>query len=141
MLLPGVGVLAEVPLVGFWGEGPPASVDGPRLVVLVRTISAASSPQHFGFHRGIRWLNAVNDRVAGGSWSCPGAPCDSLHLLDVLLNPDGGVTPERGVADNAPYSDVVFGLVKTLGYTFSPRFRDTDDQQDRPTGLLRLLMV
>jgi hypothetical protein len=36
-----------------------------RFVVPVRTISAAPSPKYFGFKRGITWLNAVNDQVAG----------------------------------------------------------------------------
>ncbi|WP_435054285.1 Tn3 family transposase [Nonomuraea angiospora] len=31
--------------------------------------------------------------------------------------------------DNASYSDMVFGLFKILGYNFSPRFRDLDDQR------------
>lgn len=31
--------------------------------------------------------------------------------------------------DNAPYSDMVFGLFKILGYNFSPRCRDLDDQR------------
>jgi hypothetical protein len=31
--------------------------------------------------------------------------------------------------DNASYSDMVFGMFKILGYNFSPRFRDLDDQR------------
>ncbi|WP_425443289.1 Tn3 family transposase [Streptosporangium canum] len=31
--------------------------------------------------------------------------------------------------DNASYSDMVFGPFKILGYNFSPRFRDLDDQR------------
>jgi TnpA family transposase len=56
---------AEVPIVEFWGAGLLASVDGLRFVVPVRTVSAAPSPKYFGFKRGITWLNAVNDQVAG----------------------------------------------------------------------------
>jgi TnpA family transposase len=55
----------------------------------------APSPKYFGFKRGITWLNAVNDQVAGiGQMVVPGAPRDSLHILDVLLNLDGGVRLE-----------------------------------------------
>nr|WP_030372085.1 Tn3 family transposase [Streptomyces rimosus] len=44
------------------------------------------------FKRGITWLNAVNDQVAGiGQMAVPGTPRDSLHILDALLNLDGGV--------------------------------------------------
>ncbi len=59
----------------------------------------------------------------------PGTPRDSLHILDALLNLDGGVKPEMVATDNASYSDMVFGLFKILGYNFSPRFRDLDDQR------------
>jgi TnpA family transposase len=42
--------------------------------------------------RGITWLNAVNDQVAGiGQMVVPGTPRDSLHILDTLLNLDPGV--------------------------------------------------
>ncbi len=59
----------------------------------------------------------------------PGTPRDSLHILDALLNLDGGVKPEMVATDNASYSGMVFGLFKILGYNFSPRFRDLDDQR------------
>lgn len=114
----------------FWGDGLLASVDGLRFVVPVRTISAAPSPKYFGFKRGITWLNAVNDQVAGiGQMAVPGTPRDSLHILDAMLNLDGGVKPEMVATDNASYSDIVFGIFKILGYNFSPRFKDLDDQR------------
>lgn len=70
-------------------------MNGLRFVVPVRTINAAPSPKYFGFKRGITWLNAVNDQVAGiGQMVLPGMPRDSLHILDALLNLDGGVKPE-----------------------------------------------
>lgn len=126
-----IAAQAEVPIVKFWGDGLLASVDGLRFVVPVRTISAAPSPKYFGFKRGITWLNAsINDQVAGvGQMVVPGTPRDSLHILDALLNLDGGVKPEMVATDNASYSDMVFGLFKILGYSFSPRFRDLDDQR------------
>jgi len=33
--------------------------------------------------------------------------------------------------DNASYSDMVFGIFKMLGYRFSPRFKDLEDQRFR----------
>lgn len=59
----------------------------------------------------------------------PGTPRDSLYILDMLLNLDGGLRPEMVATDNASYSDMVFGLFRILGYNFSPRFRDLDDQR------------
>ncbi|MFJ4884646.1 Tn3 family transposase [Streptomyces sp. NPDC088731] len=107
---PLIAAQADIPIVRHWGEGLLASVDGLRFQVPVRTINAAPSPKCFGFKRGITWLNAVNDQVAGiGQMVVPGTPRDSLHILDALLNLDGGVKPEMVATDNASYSDMVFG--------------------------------
>ncbi|MFB6946561.1 Tn3 family transposase [Streptomyces sp. NPDC056237] len=120
----------RVPIVAHWGEGLLASVDGLRFVVPKRTISAGASPKYYHFKRGITWLNAVNDQVAGiGQMVVPGTPRDSLFILDTLLNLDGGARPEMVATDNASYSDMVFGLFSMLGYNFSPRFRDLADQR------------
>jgi TnpA family transposase len=119
-----------VPIAEHWGEGLLASVDGLRFVVPKRTINAGSSPKCYHFKRGITWLNAVNDQVAGiGQMVVPGTPRDSLHILDILLNLDAGARPEMVATDNASYSDMVFGLFSLLGYNFSPRFRDLADQR------------
>ena len=64
-----------------------------------------------------------------GQMVVPGTPRDSLFILDALLNLDGGVKPEMVATDNASYSDMVFGIFKMLGYRFSPRFKDLDDQR------------
>ncbi|MFJ1900516.1 Tn3 family transposase [Streptomyces sp. NPDC088115] len=120
----------QVPIVEHWGEGLLASVDGLRFVVPKRTINAGPSPKYYHFKRGITWLNAVNDQVAGiGQMIVPGTPRDSLHILDTLLNLDAGVKPDMVATDNASYSDIVFGLFSLLGYNFSPRFRDLADQR------------
>ncbi len=125
-----IAAQSEVPIVRYGGDGLLASVEGLRFVVPVRTINAAPSPKYFGFKRGITWLNAVNDQVAGiGQMVVPGTPRDSLHILDALLNLDGGVKPEMVATDNASYSDIVFGIFRILGYNFSPRFKDLDDQR------------
>ncbi|MFI1258675.1 Tn3 family transposase [Streptomyces netropsis] len=121
---------ARVPIVQHWGKGLLASVDGLRFVVPVRTINAAPSPKYFAKKKGITWLNAINDQVIGiGQMVVPGTPRDSLFILDALLNLDGGVKPEMVATDNASYSDMVFGIFKMLGYRFSPRFKDLEDQR------------
>ena len=120
----------RVPIVEHWGDGLLASVDGLRFVVPKRTINAGPSPKYYHFKRGITWLNAVNDQVAGiGQMVVPGTPRDSLHILDTLLNLDAGVKPDMVATDNASYSDMVFGLFSLLGCNFSPRFRDLADQR------------
>jgi TnpA family transposase len=116
------------------------TTDSGRVKLNVAGLGALGEPQSLAwlrgrsrrccFKRGITWLNAVNDQVAGiGQMVVPGTPRDSLHILDALLNLDGVVKPEMVATDNASYSDMVFGLFKILGYNFSPRFRDLDDQR------------
>jgi len=69
----------------------------------------------------------------------PGTPRDSPHILDALLNLDGGVKPEMVATDTASYSDMVFGLFKTLGYNFSRRpalpAQAPQPEPDRPLQL------
>lgn len=114
----------------MWGGGMLVSVDGLRFVVPVKSINTGPSPKYYGYKRGLTWLNAVNDQVAGiGAMVVRGTPRDSLFTLDTLLNLDGGVRPEMVATDNASYSDVAFGLYKMLGFRFAPRFRDLADQR------------
>jgi TnpA family transposase len=121
---------AQIPIARAWGGGLLASVDGLRFVVPVRTINAGPSPKYFGCKRGITWLNAVNDQVAGiGQMVVPGTPRDSLFILDTLLNLDAGPKPEVVTTDNASYSDMVFGVFAILNYRFAPRFADLPDQR------------
>ncbi|MEU9663903.1 Tn3 family transposase [Streptomyces chartreusis] len=108
-----------------WGGGMLASVDGLRFVVPVKSINTGPSPKSYGYKRGLTWLNAVNDQVAGiGAMVVRGTPRDSLFTLDTLLNLDGGVRPEMVATDKASYSDMASGLYKMLGFRFAPRFRD-----------------
>ena len=79
---------------------------------------------------GVTWLNAINDQIAGiGAVVVTGTSRDSLHVLDIILNRDGGPGPEIITTDNAGYSDIVFGLFRLLGFQFSPRLRDLPDQR------------
>ena len=81
----------------MWGGGLLASVDGLRFVVPVKSIDTGPSPKYYDYKRGVTWLNAVNDQVAGiGAMVVRGTPRDSLYALDTLLNLDGGVNRPRG---------------------------------------------
>ncbi|GAA3517806.1 hypothetical protein FHR32_007197 [Streptosporangium album] len=95
----------RIELAQRWGGGMLASVDGLRFVVPVKSINTGPSPKYYGYKRGLTWLNAVNDQVAGiGAMVVRGTPRDSLFTLDTLLNLDGGVWPEMVATDNASYS-------------------------------------
>ncbi|WP_104111906.1 Tn3 family transposase [Arthrobacter sp. N199823] len=113
-----------------WGTGLLASVDGMRFVVPVATVNAGANPRYFGQGRGLTWLNYLNDQVSGlGAVVVPGTVRDSLHILDGLLELDGGQRPEMVATDTASYSDQIFGLFTLLGYRFSPRLAGLPDQR------------
>jgi TnpA family transposase len=125
-----VDAQASIGVAQLWGGGLVASADGLRFVVPVQTINALPSPRYFGRGRGVTWLNAINDQVAGiGAVVVPGTMRDSLHILDTMLNLDAGPKPEMVATDTASYSDIVFGLFRLLGYRFSPRIADLSDQR------------
>jgi TnpA family transposase len=120
----------RIPFAQALGGGLVAGVDGLRFVVPVATLNAAPNPHYFGMRRGATWLNAVNDQFAGiGALVIPGTIRDSLYILDLLLNLEGGPRPEVVVTDTASYTDMVFGLFRILGYQFSPRIADLSDSR------------
>jgi TnpA family transposase len=121
---------SEIPLARAWGGGLVAAVDGMRFVVPVPTVYARPNRKYFGPKRGLTWLNMINDQAAGlGAKVISGTARDSLHLLDVLFNQDGGQRPGVIVADTGSYSDVVFGLLHLLGLQYRPALADLPDQR------------
>ncbi|WP_432167823.1 Tn3 family transposase, partial [Streptomyces sp. bgisy031] len=95
---------ASIPLAQVWGGGLVASVDGMRFVVPVPSVYARPNPKYFGRRGGATWLNILNDQAAGlGGKVVAGTPRDSLYVLDVLYDRDGGRRPEMIVTDTASY--------------------------------------
>lgn len=81
---------SRIELAQVWGGGLLASVDGLRFVVPVKSITGPS-PKYYGYKRGVTWLNAVNDQVAGvGAMVVRGTPHDSPYTLDA--SPRASVT-------------------------------------------------
>lgn len=65
-----------------------------------------------------------------------GTPRDSLYVLDVLYDRDGGRRPEMitvTVTDTvtASYSDIVFGLLTLTGFAYAPQLADLPDRKMR----------
>lgn len=107
-----------------------ASVDGMRFVVPVPSVYARPNPKYFGRRGGTTWLNMINDQAAGlGGKVVAGTPRDSLYVLDVLCDRDGGKRPEMIVTDTASYSDIVFGLLTLDGLAYAPQLSDLPDQK------------
>lgn len=121
---------ASIPLAQAWGGGLVASVDGMRFVVPVPSVYARPNPRRFGRRGGATWLNMINDQAAGlGGKVVAGTPRDSLYVLDVLYDRDGGKRPEMIVTDTASYSDIVFGLLTLAGFAYAPQLADLPDQK------------
>ena len=121
---------ASIGLAQVWGGGLVASVDGMRFVVPVPSVYARPNPKYFGRRGGATWLNMINDQAAGlGGKVVAGTPRDSLYVLDVLYDRDGGKRPETIVTDTASYSDIVFGLLTLAGFAYAPQLADLPDQK------------
>jgi TnpA family transposase len=56
-----------------------------------------------------------------------GTPRDTLNVVDLVYNPDGGPRPEVLITDAGSYSDVVFGIVTLLGFDYRPVLAELPD--------------
>ena len=71
------------------------------------------------------WANLLsNQRTGLNDVTVPGTLRDSLILLGVVLEQQTELQPVRIMTDTGAYSDIVFGLFRLLGYSFSPRLAD-----------------
>ena len=121
---------ADLALAKVWGGGLVAAVDGMRVVVPVRTVDARPNPRYFGRRKGATWLNMISDQGVGlAGRVLSGTPRDSLHLIDLIYSQDGGVRPEVIITDTGSYSDIVFGLLRLLGFDYQPQLADLPDQK------------
>jgi TnpA family transposase len=121
---------AGIDFAGLLGGGLVAAVDGMRFVVPTQTIHARPNQRYFGRRKGVTWLNMINDQAIGlGAKVVSGTVRDSLHVIDVVHNQDGGQRPDIIVTDTASYSDLVFGLLHLLGYSYRPELADMPDQK------------
>ncbi|MEY2876224.1 MAG: hypothetical protein RLZZ373_3595 [Pseudomonadota bacterium] len=125
-----VSAQSRLALARQWGGGEVASADGMRFVVPVQTVHAGP--------------NLLSDQFSGlGDITVPGTLRDSLILLGVLLEQPTEVQPTQIMTDTGAYSDVVFGLLRLLGYRFSPGLADVGGTLGRvPAGaIMRTLQV
>jgi len=125
---PLIDAQASIGLAQAWGGGLIAAVDGIRFVVPVRSVDARPNPKYFGRRRGSTWLNLINDQAVGlAGMVVSGTPRDSLHIVDLIYRQDGGRRPEVIISDTGSYSDMVFGLLRLLGFDYRPQLADLPD--------------
>ncbi|MGH9011390.1 MAG: Tn3 family transposase [Acidimicrobiia bacterium] len=119
---------ANIGLAQHWGGGLVAAVDGIRFVVPVRSIDARPNPKYFGRRKGTTLLNLVTDQYVGvAGMVVSGTPRDTLHLVDLIYRQDSGARPEVIIADTGSYSDMIFGLLRLLGFDYRPQLADLPD--------------
>jgi TnpA family transposase len=125
-----VNAQLDLPLAQVWGGGEVASADGMRFVVPVKTISAGWNSKYFGSQRGVTYYNFTSDQFTGfHGIVIPGTLRDSLFILAGLLEQQTRLDPREIMSDTHGSSDVVFGLFSLLGYRFSPRLADLQNQR------------
>jgi len=118
----------EIPLARRWGGGLVAGIDGMRFVVPVRGFHARPNPKYFGRRRGATWLNMLSDQAVGlAGRVVSGTPRDSLHVIDLIYSQDAGARPEVIITDTGSYSDIVFALMRLLGFDYRPQLADLPD--------------
>ncbi len=123
-----IGAQARIGLARQWGGGHGAAVDGMRFMVPIRTINARPNPKYFGRKPGVTWLNMISDRAIGLTGKViSGTPKDTLNIIDLVYNPDGGPTPDVVITDQGSYSDIVFGILTLLGFDYRPVLADLPD--------------
>lgn len=70
----------------------------------------------------------ISDQAGGlASMVLSGTPRDTLSVVDLVYNPNGGPRPEVPITDAGSYSDVVFGIVTLLGFDYRPVLADLLD--------------
>jgi len=52
---------------------------------------------------------------------------DTTRVIDLIYRQDGGRRPEVIVSDTGSYSDIVFGLLRLLGFDYRPQLADLPD--------------
>lgn len=73
-------------------------------------------------------LNLVNDHAVGiAGMVLSGTPRDSLQVIDLIYRQDGGTRPQVIISDTGSYSDVIFGLLRLLGFDYRPQLADLPD--------------
>lgn len=59
----------------------------------------------------------LNDQAVGlAAMVVSGTPRESLHMIDLLYRQEAGRRPEVIVGDTGSYSDMVFALLRLLGF-------------------------
>jgi hypothetical protein len=117
---------ARIPLVGAFGGGDIATVDGMRFRVPVRTIHADPNPRYFATGRGVTWLNYMSgvpehEDVQGES------KCGELVFLALAV----GLAQRAAVAVEDHAADGVATFVRLTCTPMSRRYASLSTNASR----------
>lgn len=113
-------------LVGAWGDGTTAAVDGTMMDAAIDNLLAETSIRYGGYG-GIAYHLVSDTYIALFSRFVPCGVWEAVYLIDTLLANESSVKPDQIHADTQGQSFPVFGLACMLGIDLLPRIRNWQD--------------
>jgi len=115
---------AQAAMYGYYSH-PPSSAELDRSFLLddkARGLIESKRPPHTR----LGWADPRAQLLSGPAWeTARGPPC--THVIDLIYRQDGGRRPEVIVTDTGSYSDMVWGLLRLLGFDYRPQLADLPD--------------
>ena len=118
----------HLPLSSFWGGGTLSSSDGQRFPMVVKARNSVVIPG-YGYGRILTFYSWTSDQHS--QWRCKPEPStirDATYVLDGLLDNETELPLFEHTTDTAGYTEKIFAFFDGLGFLFSPRIRDLNDQ-------------
>ena len=118
----------HLPLSSYWGGGTLSSSDGQRFPVAVKAKNSTAIPR-YGYGQILTLYSWTSDQHS--QWRCKPEPStvrDATYVLDGLLDNETELPLFEHTTDTAGYTEKIFGFFDGLGFLFSPRIRDLNDQ-------------
>jgi TnpA family transposase len=118
----------HLPLSSYWGGGTLSSSDGQRFPVAVKAKNPTAIPR-YGYGQILTLYSWTSDQHS--QWRCKPEPStvrDAAYVLDGLPDNETELPLFEHTTDTAGYTEKIFGFFDGLGFLFSPRIRDLNDQ-------------
>lgn len=125
-------LMTRLPLSAIYRQQPEllhTSSDGQKFEVRQESLNANYSFKYFGKGRGISVYSFLDERhILFYSTVISAAERESAYVLDGLLHNDV-VQSDIHSTDTHGYSEVIFGAMHLLGFTYAPRIRNLKHQR------------
>lgn len=118
------------PFSQYWGDGTLSSSDGQRFPVSVKSRLARALPPYFGYGVGLTFNSWTSNQFPQwGTKPAPSTTRDATYVLDEILDNETELPLFEHTTDTLGYTEIIFALFDLLGFRFSPRLRDLEDQR------------